>query len=52
VTITPDGTLAAVADHDNGTLAVYDVRRRALVRTVRVGAGPHGVWAVPANGTP
>jgi hypothetical protein len=43
--------LAAVADHDNGTLVVYDVRRRTHVRTVRVGSGPHGVWAVPSDTT-
>lgn len=47
VAVTADGSLAAVADHDNGTLVVFDVVRRKPVRTIEVGPGPHGVWAVP-----
>lgn len=43
--ITGDGRFAAVADHDNGTLVVFDVARRRPVGEVKVGPGPHGVWA-------
>lgn len=47
VTVTTDGRLAVVADNTNGSLLVYRVSTRRLVRTIRVGAGAHGVWAAP-----
>lgn len=46
VTILPGGRRAIIADHRNGRLVVYDTQTRRRARTVRVGAGPHGVWAV------
>lgn len=48
VTITANGRWAVVADHERGTLIVYDARTHRRVRVIRVGPGPHGVWAVPA----
>ncbi|MEX0985606.1 MAG: hypothetical protein WD096_11255 [Actinomycetota bacterium] len=48
VSITANGRWAVIADHTNGTLVVFDARTHRRARIVRVGAGPHGVWAVPA----
>lgn len=47
IAITPDGRRAVVADHDRGLVVVYNVRKLRKAFTVRVGAGPHGLWAVP-----
>ncbi len=47
IAITPDGRRAIVADHDRGLLVIYNVRKMQKAGTIRVGAGPHGVWAVP-----
>ena len=44
VTITAQGTVA-VADHEHGRLLLYDAVTRRRLGGVRVGAGPHGVWA-------
>ena len=41
--------LAAVADHTNGQLLVFETASREQVDAVDVGPGPHGVWAVPAG---
>jgi DNA-binding beta-propeller fold protein YncE len=45
VAITEDGRWAAVADHDNGSVVIFDVGRRRRVGQVTVGPGPHGVGA-------
>lgn len=50
VAVTPDGRFAAVAAHGADALVVFDVDRRERLRDVPVGAGPHGVWSVPADG--
>ena len=50
VAITPDGALAAVADHINGQLLVYRTDTREHIGSVD--AGPHGVWAAPALSDP
>ena len=46
VTLLPTGRRVVVADHANGRLVVYDARSHDLLRTIPVGRGPHGVWAV------
>jgi len=48
VAITADGLWAVVADHVRGTLVVFNAATHRRVRIIRVGDGPHGVWAVPA----
>ncbi len=45
VAMTEEG--AAVANHDRGTLVVYDVDTHRKLDTIKVGAGPHGVWPAP-----
>jgi YVTN family beta-propeller protein len=45
VAITAAGECAIVADHDQGTIVLFDVETRRQVATIPVGAGPHGVWA-------
>lgn len=47
VAVTSDGRFVVVADHAKGRLIVYNAATRRRVGTIRVGAGPHGVWAVP-----
>lgn len=47
VTVTSDGDRAVVADHDRGSLIVYNVHKLRRAFTLEVGAGPHGVWAMP-----
>jgi YVTN family beta-propeller protein len=47
VTITSDGKRAVVADHDRGVLVVYNTVELNRMFKIRVGAGPHGVWAAP-----
>jgi YVTN family beta-propeller protein len=49
VAITPDGAYAAIADHTNGEVLVYDTRSRKQVKAINVGSSPHGVWAVPSS---
>jgi YVTN family beta-propeller protein len=46
VTVTADGERVVVADHEGGRLVVYDADTREMLRTIPVGDGPHGVWAV------
>jgi DNA-binding beta-propeller fold protein YncE len=48
VAVTADGRFVVVADHANGRLIVYRAETRRRVGRIRVGAGPHGVWAAPA----
>ena len=47
IAITADGDRAVVADHDRGLLVVYNVNKMYRAYSIRVGAGPHGVWAMP-----
>ncbi|MDQ3646080.1 MAG: hypothetical protein M3345_03995 [Actinomycetota bacterium] len=47
IAITSDGRRAVVADHDRGVLIVYNTKRLWRAFTIRVGAGPHGIWAMP-----
>ena len=47
IAITPDGNRAVVADHDRGLLVVYNIDERRWAGTIRVGPGPHGIWATP-----
>lgn len=47
ITITADGDRAVAADHDRGLLIVYNVTKLRRAFTIRVGAGPHGIWAMP-----
>lgn len=49
VAITGDGALAAIADHTNGTIVVYDARNHARLAQIPVGNGPHGVWDRPID---
>ncbi|MBA2273064.1 MAG: YncE family protein [Actinobacteria bacterium] len=44
VALTPSGRRVVVADHDRGTLVVFDVATRRRLRTIQVGQAPHGVW--------
>jgi serine/threonine-protein kinase len=48
VAVTADGRFVVVADHANGRLIVYKAETGRRVGRIRVGAGPHGVWAAPA----
>ena len=47
IAITEDGDRAVVADHDNGAVIVYNVNKLRRMATIEVGAGPHGIWAMP-----
>ena len=47
IAITADGDRAVAADHDNGAVIVYNVNKLRRIRTIEVGAGPHGIWAMP-----
>lgn len=47
IAITPDGDRAVVADHDRGLLIVYNINKLRRTFTIDVGAGPHGIWAMP-----
>jgi serine/threonine-protein kinase len=47
IAITADGKRAVVADHDRGLLVVYNIAKRTRAFKMRVGRGPHGVWAAP-----
>lgn len=47
IAITSDGDRAVVADHERGLLIVYNVDKLYRATTIRVGAGPHGIWAMP-----
>ncbi len=49
VAVTADGRWAVVADHAGGRLVVYRTDRYRRAAVIAVGAGPHGVWAVPAS---
>ena len=49
VAITPDGTLALVANRGDGTLSIIDIRAAAVINTVAVGVYPYGV-VVGENG--
>jgi serine/threonine-protein kinase len=44
VAITDRGVVV-VADHANGRLVLYRARTHRRIGAIRVGAGPHGVWA-------
>lgn len=47
IAITSDGDRAVAADHERGLLIVYNVNELRWASTIRVGAGPHGIWATP-----
>lgn len=47
IAITSDGDRAVAADHDRGVLIVFNVNKLYRAYTIRVGAGPHGIWATP-----
>ena len=38
---------AAVANHDQGMVVVFDIDTHRKLDTIKVGAGPHGVWPDP-----
>ncbi len=42
------GGRAVVANHDQGTVVVFDVETRRKLDTISVGSGPHGVCVWPA----
>jgi YVTN family beta-propeller protein len=41
--VSPNGTLVLVANSDNGTVSVVDVKERKLLREIKVGEKPEGV---------
>jgi DNA-binding beta-propeller fold protein YncE len=45
VAITPNGRWAVLADHAHGRLVIYNATTHRQVGRIRVGTGPHGVWA-------
>jgi DNA-binding beta-propeller fold protein YncE len=47
VAVTADGRWIVVADNTNGRLIRYRAADGRRAGSIRIGAGPHGVWAVP-----
>jgi DNA-binding beta-propeller fold protein YncE len=47
VAVTADGRWVVVADNTNGRLILYRATDGRRAGSIAVGAGPHGIWAVP-----